>query len=241
MLGSVQVQVDLPNGARVGYSGDFGWPLQGVITVDELVVDSTYGSPADIRKFSQGECEARFMELVLKRLKRGPVHILAHRGTLHRALQLLSGNLPCPMLGSSSLLREVVVYREFGYTIQHLLRVDSVEGVQALAARRFIRFYGTGDMKPVDVGQGTTITLSAYLAGPDNPVAEYSDRAYRVALSNHADFNGTLEYVRATGAKSVVTDNSRAGKGYELALAIRTRLGIEAKPSSNFDSKEWGM
>jgi hypothetical protein len=70
-------------------------------------------------------------------------------------------------------------------------------------------------------------------------MTEYSERSYGIALSNHADFFGTLEYVEATGAQRVVTDNTR-GKGVELAREIRRRLGIDAVPSSNFDSREWG-
>src|SRR5262249_38014180 len=45
MLGSVQVAVELADNRRLGYSGDFRWPLEDVIEVDALVVDSTYGSP----------------------------------------------------------------------------------------------------------------------------------------------------------------------------------------------------
>lgn len=71
-------------------------------------------------------------------------------------------------------------------------------------------------------------------------ISGFSERGYSVALSNHADFEGTLEYIIATGAKRVVTDNTR-GNGVELALAIQKRLGIEAKPSSNLDSREWGL
>jgi hypothetical protein len=55
----------------------------------------------------------------------------------------------------------------------------------------------------------------------DDPVLEYSDTAYRVALSDHADFEGTLEYISATGAKAVVTDNTRGGNAIALALEIQ--------------------
>lgn len=239
MLGSVQVQVELRDGTKVGYSGDFAWPLEEVISVDALVVDSTYGSSGSVREYSQGEAETRFLELVFGQLARGPVHVIAHRGTLHRALQLLSGNMNCEMLGSAQLCREVEIYRAFGYSIQSLLRADSPEGIEAGRSGGFIRFYGTGDKRPVDIGPGVSISLSAYFARPDDPVLEYAERSYGVALSNHADFPGTLEYVRATGARFVVTDNTR-GKGYELALEIRSRLGIDAQPSSNLETREWG-
>lgn len=54
------------------------------------------------------------------------------------------------------------------------------------------------------------ITCSAYMVNTDHPLLQFSDRAYRVALSNHADFEGTLAYVEATGAKRVVTDTQEA-------------------------------
>ena len=59
-------------------------------------------------------------------------------------------------------------------------------------------------------------------------------------MSKHADFNGTLEYVKSTGARFVVTDNSRHGKAYELATEIKDRLDIEARPSLNLGMGAWG-
>ena len=52
MLGAVQVVVETPEQMRLGYSGDFRWPLSRVIEVDALVVDSTYGSPKSVREFT---------------------------------------------------------------------------------------------------------------------------------------------------------------------------------------------
>ena len=48
MLGALQVSVELKDGLRVGYSGDFQWPIPKTIIVDVLVVDSTYGSPSSV-------------------------------------------------------------------------------------------------------------------------------------------------------------------------------------------------
>ena len=240
MLGAVQVLTELPSGLRLGYSGDFHWPIDDVIQVDGLVVDATYGSPRNVRRYTQGECETRFLSLVHKQLTRGPVYIFAHRGSLQRALQILSDDIDCPLIGSTRLCDEVAVYRKFGYAIGKLMPSDTTEGAALLSGRCFIRFYGTGDQRPTDTGSVSVIKLSAYFARPDEPVVEYSERCFGVALSNHADFDGTLEYVRSTGAKCVVTDNTRGGKGYELALEIKRRLGIEARPSSNFETRAWG-
>lgn len=240
MLGAVQVLVELEQCRRVGYSGDFQWPIDDVIQVDALVVDCTYGSPTNVRRFSQGECEARFVQLIERSLARGPVYINAHRGTLQRALQLISAEVNCPIVGSARLCKEVEVYRQFGYAIGEIASFESDEANQLQGEQRVIRVYGLGDHFPSDIGNGTKVVLSAYFTRPDEPIVEYSDRAFGVAMSNHADFNGTLEYVKSTGARFVVTDNSRHGKAYELASEIKRRLGIKARPSRNLGAGAWG-
>lgn len=240
MLGSVQVQVELADGMRVGYSGDFAWPLDNVIKVDALVVDSTYGSPNSIRNYSQGECEAQFLSLSSELLTRGQVYIKTHTGTLHRAMQLLSSELDVPLVGSSRLCKEVDVYRQYGYSIGPVVSWEAPEGQGLLKEDRVIRLFGKGDKYPVDTAQASQIALSAYFTRPDVPVVEYSSGSYAVALSNHADFHGTLEYIRATGAQYVVTDNTRGSHGHTLAMEIQARLGLVARPSSNVISPVWG-
>ena len=240
ILGSVQVQVELDDGMRVGYSGDFAWPLDNVIQVDALVVDSTYGSPASIRNYSQGECEAQFLLLSRKLLSEGPVYIKAHTGTLHRAMQLLSTELDVPLVGSSRLCKEIDVYRKHGYAISSVASWEAPEGRELLKEGRVIRLFGKGDKYPVDTGGAAHISLSAFFTRPDQPVVEYSTGSYAVALSNHADFHGTLEYIQSTGAQYVVTDNTRGGNGLTLALEVQNRLGLAAMPSSNFMSPLWG-
>jgi putative mRNA 3-end processing factor len=242
MLGSVQVAVELRNGMRLGYSGDFRWPLDRVIEVEALVVDSTYGSPECKREYTQDQAEEEFLKLVLSTAKRGPVYIKAHRGTVQRALQILNGQTNCPLLGSARLCEEVKVYRDNGYSIGDICLVDSEAGRAHIRSGKFIRFYTKGDGEPpIQMSRGSIITLSAYMARRDDPVMEYSDCSFCVALSNHADFYGTLEYIQATKAKYVVTDNVRGGHGIDLALEIPRRLGIPARPSTTTYSREWGL
>jgi putative mRNA 3-end processing factor len=241
MLGSVQVAVQLEDGMRVGYSGDFQWPLKEVIKVDQLVLDSTYGSPNCIRKYSQEEAEARLLELVMEKVRLGPVHVKAHRGTLHRAMQVLCEIEKWPIIVSRRLASEIRIYREFGYAIGDLLLMDSCEGQEAVESGRYVRLYGKGDRFPVDIPNGVTMVLSAFASDFKNPVMEYSERSLSVALTDHADFEGVLEYVRATGANYVVMDNARGGHAVELAREVRDRLGITAIPSYFEYSREWGV
>ena len=238
MLGACQVAVDLADGLRVGYSGDFGWPLNEVIAVDELVVDSTYGNPDSVRGYTQEEAEQCLIGLVCERLRHGSVHVNAHRGTIERVLHLLGGNIGAPIVATRQLIREAHVYREHGFAAEGLVPVDSNEGRAAIEDRAYVRLYSKGDGFGKERIEGTTVTISAYMADPSYPLVTYSDRAYKVALSSHADFSETLEYVRATGAKRVITDNTR-NHGVQLALALRDHLGVEAHPSSNRMGPRW--
>jgi hypothetical protein len=72
-----------------------------------------------------------------------------------------------------------------------------------------------------------------------SPVVERSERSYSIALSDHADFEDTLEYIRCSGAKRVMTDNTRC-KGVELAAAIRDMLQLPATHSSHVPTYDWG-
>lgn len=233
MLGASQVLVRLPDGRRCGYSSDFSWPLDDVIKVDELVVDSTYGSPTSVRQYTRGEAEACLLEIVCQRLRHGSVHIKAHRGTVERVLHILGGNIDVPILGSDRLMREIAVYREYGFAVSAVQAFDSPIGRLALADRSYVRLYAKGDGYGNELTEGTTIDCSAFMVPRDDPLLTFTDRAYRVALSNHADFDETLAFVAATGARRVVTDNTR-NHGVELAMAINSRFpGVHARPSAN--------
>lgn len=242
MLGACQAALELLDGRRLGYSGDFGWPLDQVIQVDQLVVDATYGSPASVRKYTQAEAEACLFVLVSERVRLGPVHIRAHRGTMERVLTVLAGAVDAPVLASRRLIGEVEVYRRFGLASGELIAFDSDEGGEALKQRSYVRLYSKGDGRGNEPVGGTSIVCSAFMSGRDghnDPLTMYSDRSYCVAVSNHADFEETLAYVKATGAERVVTDNTRS-HGWELALAIRERLpGVHAAPSSNKPGPRW--
>lgn len=232
MLGSSQVALELPDGTRCGYSGDFGWPLDDVIQVDQLVVDSTYGSPSSVRRYTQGEAEGCLLEVVCQCLRQGPVHIKAHRGTIERVLHVIDGNVGVPILASERLVREVRVYQDHGFAVGILHSLDSESGHSAMKDRAYVRLYSKGDGFGNEVIDGTSITCSAFMmVNADHPLLTFSDRAHSIALSNHADFEETLSYIEASGANMVVTDNTR-NHGWELALAINDRLSnVRATPS----------
>ena len=110
--------------------------------------------------------------------------------------------------------------------------LDSETGQSAMKERSYARLYSKGDGFGNEPIEGTSVTRSAGM-DKSEPLMKFSGRVYRVALSNHADFEGALEFVKATGAKTVVTDNTR-NHGLEPAIAINDRLaGVHAEPSTN--------
>ena len=145
MLGACQVALELPDGRRIGYSGDFGWPIDEIIKVDELVVDSTYGNPESTRGYTQDEAEDCLLSLVCQRLRHGAVHIKAHRGTIERVLQVLGGSIGVPILATERLIREIAVYQNHGLVSASLDSLDSEEGRYAIQQGSFVRLYSKGD------------------------------------------------------------------------------------------------
>lgn len=238
MLGSAQVVLRSREGECVGYSGDFS-VVEQPMKVDRLVLDSTCGIPKLTRKYSQEEAEEGLLNIVRRGLVEGPMFIQAARGTLHRAMMALTGNIADPILGSRRLLREVEVYRRFGQPITHIEAVDSEAGREAIESQRYVLMIGRKDRMPVDTSAATVVSLNAYVPD-DRPVLCHSDRSYTVAITDHADFESTLGYVVATGASEVVTDGTRSRHAKKLASEIEARLGIAARCSSSRHTLEWG-
>ena len=113
------------------------------------------------------------------------------------------------------------------------MALDSGVGLAQLNEGSYIRLCSKGDSFGHELIEGTSAMCSAYMANTDHPLLKFSVRAYQVALTNHAAFEGTLAYVEVTGAKRVVTDNTRS-HGVNLAIAINSRLpGIGAESSTN--------
>lgn len=240
MAGSAQVLVTHRDGFRAGYSGDFSWPLDSVLEEpDVLVLDATYGSPDSVRHYSQAEAEERFVQEALQRLKSGAVYVHAHRGTLQRAIGLLDDATVMPLLGSDLQRRESLVYQRHGHIQAALVDPQSQEGRAAVESGRFVMFIGKGDPRQ-DLGPTEhKIVLSAYMAPRGEPFLAYSDYSCRVALSNHADFNGTLAYVESVKPGEVLTDASRSPHADDLAAAISRRLGIPARAASPVTNQSW--
>ncbi|MEI8373793.1 MAG: hypothetical protein WCJ35_13275 [Planctomycetota bacterium] len=241
MLGSAHVRVSLQNGLRVGYSSDFYWPLARVFEVDELVIDSTYGNPDAVRSYDQQKVEEQFVQLVLDRLRRGSVVVLGYRGRLQYGMSLFSGCTRYPMLATHRVGSVAAIYLKYGVSIDPWTDLGSAEANQLMRdGNRYLAFVELTEQRNFPwIRQLQKITLSAYMVPHEEPVMDYGNGDFRVALTDHADFSGTLEFVHASKARKVITHPGR-GDAYALAHAIRSQLGVESIVGCEMPVRGWG-
>ena len=242
-MGASQAIVELEDGLRLGYSGDFSWPLDKPIRVDALVVDATYGTPESGRTYNQQSADEALVDIVRDSLGRGPIQLVGNPGVIERALMVINTAdiaRNVPVLGNARLLAGVEVHRVHGWPLANVIDLDQEEGHRAIREGMYIRCWRLSEGGRVEgIVEGTTISLTKYRAR--QVLEEFSESNFRVGMSNHADFDGTLEYVRQTGAKFVVTDGRRArDRASVLANTLHHDFGIVAKQSTNTRSHKWG-
>ena len=241
MLGSVQVRVTTDDGLRLGYSSDFFWPAPSVLEVDCLVVDSTYGSPEAIRKYSQQDVEERFVEVVTGICRGEGVVICGYRGRLQHAMRLLVPVLKCPIVVSERVERLVPVYEKYGVSVGDYLNVRAAmrEGLVG-RGQPFAAFVELPEMRGLPwTKEYRTVTLSAYMVPKGNPILDYGDGNVRVALTDHADFGGTLEFIRASKASQILAYPC-SGQPDALVEAVRRELGLKASLCPLLVQRGWG-
>jgi putative mRNA 3-end processing factor len=241
MLGSSQVVLEYPDGYRVGYSGDFDYPLDNVITVDELVVDSTYGGFRSNREFSQSEALESLKDLFCSRIAHGPVLFKGHRGVVPPALEALSDTMPLPVVATPEHALDFAVYERNGFTLPEWREVSSSKVEESFSLGHRVVVASLGNRCIPNSQEVSIISLRRDWTQRE-PVLRVGDRAWHVGLSSHADLQGTLAYIRDTGASVVLTDNVRGSShGIELAQTVRAQLGIEAVACPTVQSDAWGM
>lgn len=242
ILGGVQVKLSTSEGYTIGYSSDFFWPMEKPILVDELVVDATYGDPSRIRRFSQQNVDEVLLDQVLLQLRSGnSVAVIGYRGRLQYAMHLLAEQLKVPCLASERVCKVSEVYEAHGYRMPTLLYSDSPETKKIINKRsQCVAFVTMNERRHTPwVDSYAKLTLSAHMATPSNPLTEYGNGDACLALTDHADFLGTIEYIHATGAKKVWTD-PRSGNAQALAKVLKDEYGLESEMLIPEKSLSWG-
>ena len=226
ILGAAQVLVEDAGGIRIAYSGDFRTEDSPVVHCDVLVVDSTYGSPSCRRKFDVDVREL-LVSMIEKRLRGGSVYVFGYHGKLQEIMKLLrEADVEVPFVMPERVYHVTKVCEQHGMHLGCLSLSTEKDGQELLEDNLpCVAFYHMNSRRHVGLNN-SRICVSGWEF--NSPCRQIGEREYLVALSDHSDFDGIIEYVRRSRAKQIITDNYRGGHGAVLAKEIHKRLGISA-------------
>ena len=225
IVGAAQVLVEEENGKRVVYTGDFKLDGTPVLECDTLVVEATYGDPACRRSFGVDVNEL-LVSMVERQLKDGTVFVFGYHGKLQEAMQILTdADVTVPFVMPERVFNMAKVCERHGMRVGCLTLSTQDEAREMLKGNLpCVAFYHMNSRGMVGL-DASRISLSGWEF--HSACRQISHREHVVALSDHSDFDGLIEYVRRSKPKRVITDNFRSN-GESLAREINKRLGIKA-------------
>jgi len=226
ILGAAQVLVEDAEGKRIVFTGDFRIEDTPVLYSDVLVIEATYGSPMCRRSFGV-DIRTSLVNLVEKGLHQGTVYVFGYHGKLQEIMQILhKAGVKAPFIAPEKVFHVSKVCEKHGMNLGHLMLSTEKEARELLENNSpCIAFYHMESTNKV--GQNNfRITVSGWEF--DSAIRHTGENEYLVALSDHSDFNGLLEYVRRSKPELVITDNFRVSNAEPLAREIRRRFGISA-------------
>jgi putative mRNA 3-end processing factor len=226
ILGAAQVLVEDAEGTRIVYTGDFRIDETPVLETDVLVLEATYGSPLCKRGFEKNVKEL-LVSLVRRGLKEGPVYVFGYHGKLQEVMQLLhKADLKAPFIVPERVFHVSKVCERHGMRLGRLTLSEERETKEFLQKKKpYVAFYHMASKSKVGKN-----AFRIYVSGWEfnEPCKEISPKEYVIALSDHSDFDGLMEYVRRSKPRKVITDNYRVGYAKTLARQIRKRFGVSA-------------
>ncbi len=228
ILGAAQVVVEDAIGGKVAYTGDFRVDgTEPLLDCDVLVVEATYGSPSFRRSFKV-DVKGLLVSLVEKRLRHGAVYVFGYHGKLQEVMQILHrADVSVPFVMPERVFHVSKVCEAHGMRLGSLALSTENEGKELLDENLpCVAFYHMNARRSVGLFGSSRICVSGWEFS--SPCKQIGEREHLVALSDHSDFDGLIEYVRRCKPKRVVTDNYRVRHGVTLASEIRKRLGISA-------------
>jgi putative mRNA 3-end processing factor len=226
ILGAAQVLVEDASGNRIAYTGDFRLEGTPVVECDVLVVEATYGNPSCRRPF-RVDVKDLLVSMIEKRLRKGTVYVFGFHGKLQEVMQILhDADVSVPFVMPERVFHVSKICERHGMQLGCITPSTGKEGRELLDGNLpCVAFYHMNSRGSVGL-DGFRICVSGWEF--TSPCRQISDKEHLVALSDHSDFDGLIEYVRRAKPKEVVTDNYRISHGEILAREIRKRLGIAA-------------
>jgi putative mRNA 3-end processing factor len=227
VLGSAQLRVTRDDGRRIVYTGDINpmpsltaEPVQ-VAECDTLIIESTFGHPRYVfppREEVLGQVES----WVRRHQERGAVPVLLAYalGKSQEAMKYLSDR-GFPLVAHPSIYEVTKLYGELGVSIEPLRCFDGrVEPGEVLF---FPPHQARGGALAPLWPRATAVLTGWAVDGPGATRRYGADVAF--PLSDHADCPSLVRYVKATGARDVITHH---GFAEELAEVLRDE-GLDAR------------
>jgi len=227
ILGAAQVLLEDADGTRILYTSDFRLPKTPIIDADILVMEATYGNPSRVRPFEE-MVEGTLISLVEQGLRQGPVYVFGYHGKLQEVMQILNdAKVEVPFIVPERVFYVSKVCERYGMRLGgYLLSSDEDAQVMLQKSVPCVAFYHMGSRRYVGK-DAFRIRVSGWeFEGPCRKIAE---NEYVIALSDHSDFRGLLQYVEESKPKLAIIDNYRIGDAVALAREIQKRLNIPAK------------
>jgi len=228
ILGAAQVLLEDADGTRILYTSDFRLPKSPVIEADILVMEATYGNPTRVRPF-ENMVKGMLISLVEEGLRQGPVYVFGYHGKLQEVMQILNdAKVEVPFIVPERIFHVSKVCEKHGMRLGGCL-LSSDEDAQIMVRESVpcVALYHMGSRQYVGK-DAFRIRVSGWEFR--KPYRKIAENEYVIALSDHSDFNGLIQYVKESKPKLVITDNYRIGDAVVLAKEIQKRLSIPAKP-----------
>lgn len=228
MLGSRQLYVeDKKTGTRVVYTGDFttapsktAKPIE-IMGCDSLIIDSTYYGP-DFAFGDKEAAEKKMVEWVKGRLEKGSIVFSAYKmGKAQELISIFNGGGINPIVSEKvgSISR---IYQHNGVDLRYSTVADNRENeanfVGITENRNFAAFSAV-----LARLQGIPV-YTAIASGFAKVWKMGTDMQF--VISDHADFNQSLDYIEATGAAHVYT----YGASSRLFAENLSEEGYDAEP-----------
>jgi putative mRNA 3-end processing factor len=225
ILGASQVLVEDAGGIRIAWSGDFRLEGTHAVDCDVLVVEATYGRPSCRRNF-EVDVRSLLVEMIEKQLRGGTVYVFGYHGKLQEVMKILrDAEVQVPFVMPELVYEITQVCQTHGMSLGPISHSADKEGCELLEGNLpCVAFYHMNQRKNIGL-RNARICVSGWEF--QKPCRQISDREHLIALSDHSDFDGLIEYVKRTHAKQVITDNFRSD-GDALAKEISRRLGVSA-------------
>lgn len=237
MLGSRQLCIDdRIGGNRITYTGDFQTvksktsnPIE-ILDTDTLIMDSTY-SESFVRFDDKFEVESALQDWTLKRLNDGIVIFSAYAmGKAQELISIFNAAGIKPIV-SRKICTVSSVYVKNGIPLGYSSAYEPDSDYSSIVRGNFVGITDSRNLALLKAGLERAHNKKVYTAMATGFAKMFRfNTDAQFALSDHADFHQSVEYIEATKAKKVFTYGHNA-TSFARNLA---KEGYDSEPFSDY-------